>query len=95
MFCLASSMGVWVSYLSTYGMLRSSKKYTIRFAPGGPKRTPLFFSRGCSMITCSAGASMKLFMLTVLKHQFSESRPRSVSRMSAVLPVPALPTNMQ
>ena len=47
------------------------------------------------MITCSAGASMKLFMLTVLKHQFSESSPRSVSRMSAVLPVPALPTNMQ
>ena len=38
---------------------------------------------------------MKLFMLIVLKHQFSESSARRVSRISAVLPVPALPTNMQ
>ena len=88
-------MGVCVSYLSTKGMLMSSKKYTRRRAPGGPKRTPDFFSSGCSKMTCSAGASMKLFMFTVEKVHASASRFFKFSRMSAVFPVPAFPTNMQ
>ena len=88
-------MGDCVSYLSTNGMFMSSKKYTSFFEPGGPKRTPDFFSSGCSMITCSAGASMKLFMFTVENVHASPSRFFKDSFMSAVLPVPALPTNMQ
>ncbi len=34
-------------------------------APGGPYLTPLFFSSGCSIMTCRLGASLKEFMLMV------------------------------
>ena len=40
MCCRMSSMAVWVSYLSTKGMLMSSTKYTRRFDPGGPYFVP-------------------------------------------------------
>lgn len=41
----------------------SSMKYTMLLAPGGPKRTPLFFSSGASSVGCRLGASEKEFML--------------------------------
>ena len=40
MCCRMSSMAVWVSYLSTNGILMSSTKYTRRFDPGGPYFVP-------------------------------------------------------
>jgi len=46
-------------------MFISSMKYTRRLEPGGPKRTPLFFSSGPSRMSCKLGASLNEFMLTV------------------------------
>ena len=45
-------------------------------------------------MTCSADASMKLLKLSVTNDVVSPSIRRRLSRISAVLPVPALPTNM-
>ena len=51
--------------------------------------SPDFFSRGCSRMVWTAGASEKEFRLMVLKHICSGFMAASLLRMSAVLPVPA------
>jgi len=50
---------------------------------------PDFFSRCCSRMSCTLGASDRLFMLMLAVAIASASKAASLSRMMAVLPVPA------